>query len=139
MTVAKRAAIIGVAIGAAASLALMLRAARHQRSIILILLFAACVVSPFVGLVCAHLSSKQWLPSARLILYGLTLVIVFTCPAIYADVEFGHTTLKMGFVFLVVPFVCWLLIGLLVCLTLLSSGKASRQHDGTQQNSSLPH
>ncbi len=129
---AKRVAIIAVAISAVSSLALMLHAGRHQRSMILVLLFAAWVLSPFVGLVCAHLSSKPWLPLARVILYGLTLAVVFTCPAIYADVAFGRTTLKMGFVFLVVPFVCLLFIGLLICIGLLSSRKASRIVDGSR-------
>lgn len=115
---------IGLTIGAVSSLALMLRAGHRQRSTILVLLFAAWVVSPFLGLVYAHLSSKEWLRSARVVLYGLTVLVVFACPAIYAGVAFGRTTLKMGFVFLVVPFVCWLLIGFLVCVPLLSSRKS---------------
>jgi len=123
---------IAVAISAVTSLSLMLRASRHQRSVVLVLLFGAWVLSPFAGLVWAHLSSKQWLPFARAVLYGLTLAVVFTCPVIYADVAFGRTTLKMGFVFLVVPFVCLLIIGLLVCTGLLSSRKASRVVDGSR-------
>ena len=125
MTMRQRAAIIAVAIGALSSLALMLRAARHQKSIVLVLLFAAWVLSPFVGLVFAHLGSTRWLPSARVMLYALTVAIVFACPTIYAVVAFGRTTLKLGFIFLVVPFTCWLLIGLLICIALLSSRKAS--------------
>jgi hypothetical protein len=130
--IAQRVAMMAVAISAVSSLALMLRAGRHQRSVILVLLFATWVLSPFVGLVWAHLSSKRWLPFARAILYGLTVAVVFTCPLIYADVAFGRTTLKMGFVFLVVPFVCLLFIALLVCIGLLSSRKASRVVDGSR-------
>lgn len=51
---------IGLTIGAITSLALMLHAGHRQRSIILVLLFAAWVLSPFFGLVYAHLSSKRW-------------------------------------------------------------------------------
>jgi hypothetical protein len=137
--VRQRATITGVAIGAATSLALMLRAGRHQRSIVLILLFAVWVLSPFVALVYAHLNSKQWLTSARTMLYGLTVAVVFTCPAIYADVAFGRTTLKVGFVFLVVPFLCCVLIGFLVCIALFSSRKESRQGDGNRQKLGFPH
>ena len=130
----QRGPMIGVAIGAAASLALMLRAGRHQRSIVLVLLFAAWVLSPFVGLVYAHLSSKPWLLSMRVMLDGLTVAIAFTSPAVYAVVAFARTTVKVGFVFLVVPFMCWLLIGFLVCIGLVSSRKASRQGDGSNRN-----
>jgi len=87
-------------------------------------------LSPFVGIGYAYLNSKQWLPSARLVLDTLTVLVVFGCPAIYAGVAFGRTTLKMGFVFLVVPFVSWLLIGLLVCVALLSYRKGSQQRNG---------
>ena len=123
MTVPQRATTIGLVIGAATSLALMLRTGRHQRSTVLILLFGAWVLSPFVGLLYAHLSSKQWLRAPRVLFYALTLVVVFTCPAIYADVAFGRTTLKMGFVFLMVPFVCWMSIGLVVGIAWLVSRK----------------
>ncbi len=130
----QRATITGVAIGAVTSLALMLRAGRHQKSIVLVLLFAVWVLLPFVELVYAHLNSKQWLPSARIFLYGLTVAVVFCCPAIYADVAFGRTTLKVGFVFLVVPFLCSLLIGFVVWIALLSSRRASRQASETDRN-----
>jgi hypothetical protein len=62
-------------------------------------------------------------------LYGVTVALALACPAIYADVALERTTLKVGFVFLVVPFVSWLLIGVLVSIAFLSSRKASRQHD----------
>jgi hypothetical protein len=127
--VLQRAAMIGAAIGAVSSLALMFRAGRHQKSLILFLLFAIWVVSPFVGLVWANLISKRWLPLARVMLYGVTVALALACPAIYADVALERTTLKVGFVFLVVPFVSWLLIGVLVSIAFLSSRKASRQHD----------
>jgi hypothetical protein len=120
---------IGAAIGAASSLALMFRAGRHQKSLILFLLFAIWVVSPFVGLVWANLISKRWLPLARVMLYGVTVALALACSAIYAHVALERTTLKVGFVFLVVPFVSWLLIGVLVSIAFLSSRKASRQRD----------
>ncbi|MFL6446203.1 MAG: hypothetical protein ACJ746_00645 [Bryobacteraceae bacterium] len=127
-------ATIGLAIGAVTSIALMLHAGRHQRSIVLILLFSAWVVSPFLGLLCADLISKRWLPSARIMLNALTLAVVFICPGIYAAVAFGYTTLKMGFVFLVVPFACWILIALLVAVALVSSHRASRQINAVNRN-----
>jgi CBS-domain-containing membrane protein len=121
------------------SLALMLRAGHRQRSTILVLLFAAWVLSPFFGLVYAHLHSKQWLRSARAMLYALTVLLVLACPAVYAVVAFGRTTLKMGFVFLVIPFVCCLLIGFLVCAALFSARKARRKNDGSRKNLAIPH
>ena len=134
----QRAAMIGLAIGAITSLALMLRAGHRQRSIILLLLFAAWVLPPFFGLLYAHLNSKRWLRSARVVLCAFTLLVVFGCPAIYGAVAFGRTTLKVGFVFLVIPFVCWLLVGFLVCLALLSSRKAGRQGDESRKKLAFP-
>lgn len=131
---AERSAMIGLTIGAITSLALMLRAAHHQRSIILVLLFAGWVLSPFFGLGYAYLSSKRWLRSARVVFYVLTVLIVLGCPAVYAGVAFGRTSLKMGFVFLVIPFVCWLLIGFLVCVALLSSRKAWHKVTEAERN-----
>jgi hypothetical protein len=93
----QRTAIIGLAIGGAASLALTLYAGRHQRSVILILLFALWVVSPFLGILCAHLITDRWLRFARIMLYALTLCVVSICPGIYAAVAFGYTTLEDGF------------------------------------------
>jgi hypothetical protein len=92
-----------------------------------------------LGLGYAHLSSKRWLRSARVVLYALTGLVVFGCPPIYAGVAFGRTSLKMGFVFLVIPFVCWLLIGFLVCVALLSARKAWRQGDGSRKKLAFPH
>ncbi len=136
---AERSAMIGLTIGAITSLALMLRAGHHQGSIILVLLFAAWALSPFFGLGYAHLSSKRWLRSARVVLYALTVLVVFGCPAIYAGVAFERTSLKMGFVFLVIPFVSWLLIGFLVCVALLSSRKTWRRRDGSRKKLAFPH
>lgn len=67
-----------------------------------------------------------------MILHALTVAVVFICPGIYAFVAFEYTTLKMGFVFLVVPFACWVLIGLLFCVVLLSYRKATQEP--TQDN-----
>ena len=138
MKVSQRTAIIGLAIGGAASLALTLYAGRHQRSVILILLFALWVVSPFLGILCAHLISDRWLRFARIMLYALTLCVVSICPGIYAAVAFGYTTLKMGFVFLVVPFACWVLLGLVVGQALFLSHRSSGPLNAKQQKLGSP-
>ena len=124
--VSERPAMIGLTIGAITSFALMLHASHRQRSMILVLLFGAWVLSPFFGLGYAQLRSNRWLRSPRVALDALTLLVVIGCRAIYAVVAFGRTTLKMGFVFLVIPFVCGVLIGFVVCIALLSSRKAIR-------------
>ena len=67
------------------------------------------------------------------------LLVVCGCPAIYAAVAFARTTLKVGFVFLVIPFTCWLLFGFLVCFGLLSSRKARGQGDARRKELAFPH
>ena len=131
----QRAAIIGIAAAAVTSLALMFRAGQRQRSAILVLLFAAWVVSPFCGLLYAHLRSKEWLRPARAALYAVTVLIAFGCPAVYAGLAFWRPTLKAGSVFLVVPFACWLLIGFSVCIWWVLSHKSrGRTVRGAERN-----
>jgi hypothetical protein len=58
-------AMIAIAIGAAGSLGLMFYVGHHQRSIILVVLFTAWVLSPFAALLWADGLSKYWSFAAR--------------------------------------------------------------------------
>jgi hypothetical protein len=110
----RRTALVAVLAGGAGSLGLMLRAGRRQNSIILLLLFAGWVLSPFIALVWANAGSKRWSIPTRATLYILMLVLTLGSLTIYGGVAFEYITAKAGFAFLVVPLASWLLIALVV-------------------------
>jgi len=112
--------------GAVGSLGLMLYAGRHQNSRILLLLFAAWVLSPFMAAVLTNLVSHRWSVLTRATLNVTMLVITLGALAIYGDVAFGHTKAKIGFVFLMVPLASWLLIAVVVPIAALVSRKQTR-------------
>jgi hypothetical protein len=124
------AALIAVLAGAVGSFGLMLHAGRRQRSLILIGLFTVWELSPFLGLVCAHVVSKHWSVLTRATLYGVMLFLTLGSLAIYGDVALGPPRPKPAFVFLVVPLASWLLIAVVLPIAALISGRLSRRSDG---------
>jgi hypothetical protein len=108
----------------------MFRAGHRQNSRILLLLFAIWVLSPFLALLSAQVVSKRWSVPTRVTLYGLMLVLTLASLAIYGDVAFGHPTLKVGFVFLVVPPASWLVLAIVVPIAAVISRRVSRRGNG---------
>ena len=105
----RTAARIALVAGAAGSVLLMMRAGARQPSILLILLFTGWVLSPFVALALANVQSANWQPITRTALYGVMLGVSFISLSIYTF----HALIpgmKAGFIFLVVPAGCWVLI-----------------------------
>jgi hypothetical protein len=122
-----RAALIAALAGAAGSLGLMFRAGRRQNSILLLLIFAIWVLSPFVALVRANMVSERWSILSRSMLCSVTLVVTLGSLTIYGEVAFGYATAKVGFVFLVVPLASWLVTAIVVVIAVFISGKSSRR------------
>jgi hypothetical protein len=91
------------------------------RTVSMIAVFAAWVLSPFMAAVLANVVSQRWSVAARETLNATLLVITLGSLAIYGDVAFGHIKAKVGFVFLVVPFASWLLIAVVVPIAALVS------------------
>src|SRR5579863_8224623 len=104
------AALIAVLAGAVGSVVLTLHAGRHNDSRILMVLFAAWVLSPFLALVLADVVSKGWSVLTRTTLYSVMLVVTLGSLGIYGDVALGPPRAKTAFVFVVVPPASWLLI-----------------------------
>ena len=98
---------------------MMLHAGRHQQSGILKLLFGIWVLAPFIGCLIADSVSKRWTVATRLAVYVSMMVLTLGSLAVYGAVAFGYLNAKVGFMFLVVPFVSWLLIALVVGTTAL--------------------
>ena len=111
-------------IGAAGSLTLMSIAGRHQRSPVLILLFALWVLSPYAALVFVRGISMYWGVS-NTGLFSLTLTLTVGSLSIYAGVAFGYIKAKAGFIFLIVPLVSWIAIAITFVAASLTSGGPS--------------
>jgi hypothetical protein len=121
-------ALIGVLAGTVCSLCLMAYASRHQNSRILILLFAIWVLSPFVAAAWAHAVSRRWSAVTRTTLYIVMLVFTLSSLVIYGAVAFGYLRAKIGFIFLVVPLVSWVLITVVFPSAALIAGRLSGRH-----------
>lgn len=109
--VGRRAAtLVAVLIGAAGSECLMAYGGRHQNSRLLIGLFAAWELMPFIALGWASWVSDRWPSLVQTALYNISLVVTLASLAFYAAVSFGFLRVKVGFAFLVGPAVSLLLI-----------------------------
>jgi|SRR5579872_4578257 len=100
----------------------MTRAGARQRSIVLILLFTGWVLSPFLALALANLRSTAWQGSTRTALYGTMLGVSFISLSVYA-LQALLPGMKAGFIYLVVPAACWVLIALAFATTAALSPK----------------
>ena len=117
-------ALIVVFAGAIGSLYLMFNAGRHQRSILLIVLFTVWVLSPFIALLVSDLLAKHWPVYTRVRLYFLMLFITFGSLVCYSG-ALNVSGTKPAFKFLIVPLVSWLLIALIIPVSRKLSAKRS--------------
>ena len=108
--------LIAVLLGAAGSLVLMFNASRNQSSILLIALFTIWVLSPFIGLLVVNRISKRWSTLSRVTFYWLTVVLIVGSLVVYSGI-FNPPGTKAGFIFLVVPFASWVLVGTVILIT----------------------
>jgi hypothetical protein len=120
------AALIAVLVGAVGSVGLMLHAGRNNPSRLLLVLFALWVLSPFIALVFANVVSKRWSVLTRATLYTVMLVLAVGSLVIYGDVALDPPRPKTAFVFVVVPPASWLVIGIVLPIAALISGRPSR-------------
>ena len=111
----RAAALIAVAVGAAGSVGLTLRASERAPRFLLVL-FIIWVLSPFAALAWANLVSRRWLAHTRVALYGVTLVIVLRSLAIYGGVVSPPAGSPHAFIFVAVPPVSLLLMALLMAI-----------------------
>ena len=107
----RSAARIALVAGAAGSVLLMMRAGARQRSALLIFLFTVWVLSPFIALALANLSAARWTDVRRTALYGATLGVAFISLSVYT-LHALIPGMKAGFIYLVVPGACWVLIAM---------------------------
>jgi len=115
-------ALVIVAVGAIGSLYFMFNASRNQKSILLIALFTAWVLSPFIGFFLTMKISKQWTTVALTSLYWLMIILTIGSLIAYGG-AFNTPQTKNAFRFLVVPFLLWLILIIAFLITRRSSSK----------------
>jgi hypothetical protein len=108
-------AVVVVLAGIAGSISLVIYNGRHNKSILLIALFIAWVLSPFIALLIADKVSKRWTDATHKTLYIIMLVLTFVSLLFYSGILSPAGT-KTAFVFLVVPLVSWVLIAILLLI-----------------------
>ena len=115
--------------GALGSLGLMLYTGRNNDSVLLVLLFVAWVLSPFIALFVANLVSMRWPAFTRVILYCLIIFLTVGSLVSYSGALRPPGT-KPAFVFLVVPLLSWIIIAIVIPITI----SVSRRLSGRSEN-----
>ena len=118
-------ALTSVVVGVVRSLYFMFEAGRHQKSILLITVFTAWVLFPFLGLFIANKISSRWTVSARASIYWLMIILAMVSLITYSGVLIPPGT-KAAFIFLVAP----LLSSLSIVIVFLVARKLSRKNTG---------
>jgi len=124
--------LILVSVGAVGSLYFMFNASRNQKSILLITLFTAWILSPFVGLFLTDKFSNRWTATARASLYWLMIILTIGSLVAYSG-AFNTPNTKNAFVFLIVPLISWLLMTIVI----LTARRLSRKIRDTSLNSNI--
>jgi hypothetical protein len=96
-------------VGAVGSLYFMFSAGRKQNSIILLALFTAWILSPFVGLFITNKISSRWTAPARDPLYLLMIILAIVSLVAYSG-AFNTPETKNAFIFLIFPLISWFII-----------------------------
>ena len=114
--------------GAVGSLYFMFSAGREQSSIILLGLFAAWILSPFVGFFISNKISNRWAVPARALLYWFIIVLTIGSLIAYSG-SLTPPEAKPAFIFLVVPLTSWFLI---VIVFLIARNVSNKSKDYNQ-------
>jgi hypothetical protein len=115
-------AMIVVAAGGILSLGLTLQTGHNNHSVLLVLLFAVWVLSPFAGLLVAGFLSKRLTVPIRKAIYILMFVITIGSLAGYSGL-FSPPGSKPAFIFLVVPLISWILVAIFISVSVFRARK----------------
>jgi hypothetical protein len=114
--------------GAVGSLVLTFHAGRKNNSVLLPLLFAVWVISPYIAFLMSDIISRNWSIFARIGLYCLIIVLSVCSLLCYGGI-LSPPGVKPAFVFLIVPLISWILLVILILLSEKISGRMSNKND----------
>ena len=118
----RRTSILVIAIALAVALVSMSYAGRRQQSLVLIVLFAAWVTAPFAAAIGANVVASRWPARVQRAVRYATVAVPAASAVFYACVAFAGLPLKVGFAFLVGPFVSWLGMAIPVAIAAATRG-----------------
>ena len=105
-------ALVFLIVGAFLSVKIVLYTGRKNTSFILPILFMLWVLSPFLLLFIANLFSKYWKEISTKMLYSLMILLSIGSVFCYSGGLQLPSNSKPAFIFLIVPFISWCLIGI---------------------------
>lgn len=121
-------ALIALVAGAAGSLGLMLLAGHPP--VLLLVLFAIWVLSPFMAVLLTDILSRRWSVTMRTTLHCVVLVLSLSSLAIYGYFVLRPRETTPTFVFLIVPLGSWLLVAIVLPIAAFISRMRSRRGAG---------
>lgn len=110
-------------LGAAGAMILMLRAGGRSRPVLLVPLFAAWDISPFVLLWIADRFAATWTRASRTALYSLMVIVAVGSVAYYIADAIWPRPAQPAFPYVIAPPVSWLLIVAVLGMTAMFSRK----------------
>jgi len=122
----RTAALTIILVGTASSLYFMFRTGNNQKSILLLGLFTAWVLSPFVGLLLTVRLSKRWTEIFRIWLYFIMIILTIASLIVYSGI-LTLTLTPPAFNFLFIPFLSWLVILTTILIAKRQSRKGNKQ------------
>jgi membrane-associated HD superfamily phosphohydrolase len=123
----RKIALILVLTGAVVSLILTFHTGRKNNALILTLLFAVWVLSPYIAFLMSDVISKSWSVLCRSALYCLMVVLTLVSLLFYSGI-LRLPRVKPAFVFIVVPLISWILLVILIPLNERLSGRMSNNN-----------
>ena len=115
--------LVALLLGAAGAMILMLRAGGRSRPLLLVPLFAAWDISPFVLLWIADRFTAGWTRATRTALYSLMVIVAVGSVAYYIADAIWPREAQPAFPYVIAPPVSWLLIAAVLGVTAMFSRK----------------
>ena len=124
-TLLRTIAVVVVVAGAIGSLAMTLHAGHKNNSVLLVVLFAFWVLSPFIAFLITNVISRLWNDLNRKTLYYIMIFLPVVSIVCYSG-AISPPGMKPAFIFLVVPFISWLFLGIFILIAVSQSRKKNR-------------
>ncbi len=121
----RKIAFVMLFVGAVSSLGLTLNAGRHTPFFLLVL-FVGWVLSPYITLLFVNIASKRWRFITPVTLYWLMLILSLGSLISYSTTISQHRT-KPAFIFLIVPFISWILVLVVILIDAARVRKLSKE------------
>ena len=112
--------LLGAALG---SLGLMLCVGQFNSSRLLLVIFAAWVLLPFLALALINRMARKWSVATRATVYVVTVIVSLGSLAIYGNVVSLPADTRPAAPFLLVPLASWLLMMIVIPIAAVRSGR----------------